>query len=161
MTCVITHRYVQYAETEFSNYSPNSYASQSSFGSSTALNNPRSPRQSFSPFSSHSSFSPPQLGHYTSSWAGYGSGSSSGIQTLQNSPAFMHSLPPVHHSNPVFHCRWAGCTAGFWAIEQLVYHVNTAHLQSQGSHPQASAIPDSSLLCLWDNCDMWRWKSNV
>lgn len=144
-----------------SNYGSKSYASQPPFNSpaSTAFNAPHSPRNvqqfsSQSPFPSHH-----QLQHYSPSWTNYGPGGASGPQTLHNSQTYMNSMPPINNQPPIL-CRWAGCSAAFWNPEQLVYHVNTAHLQPHGSHPHASTSIDNGLSCLWDNCDMWQIGMN-
>lgn len=52
-------------------------------------------------------------------------------------------------------CQWAGCSERFWTVEELVAHVNHAHLARSGV--QVPAVQEqqqgaANLECLWDDC---------
>lgn len=68
-------------------------------------------------------------------------------------------------------CQWAGCQERFWTVEELVAHVNHAHLATRKLMPDATAEPASglpyqltahgsdlsdvmtpSISCLWKDC---------
>ncbi|KDQ13064.1 hypothetical protein BOTBODRAFT_112088 [Botryobasidium botryosum FD-172 SS1] len=87
--------------------------------------------------------------------------------SLASSSAIYHPAPahPIkddyHHLNTwaastSYPCRWSGCSQIFSSTNELVTHVNLAHLRSAPNHSfmAASSVDGdpSPLSCLWDDC---------
>lgn len=69
--------------------------------------------------------------------------------------SFSNQSPPPAPADCA--CMWAGCTAKFTSLSELVGHVNLVHLMSSSSSsstPKSSPSDRdiSSIACQWDNC---------